>query len=293
MADSISTRRPKNVVPGLLRDLGVYGGAQGVWVNKDVTGTESPDGAGVAVGVLHNGSTYDDDLSDDGLIYHFPDTKRSAGRDVAETSALRNAFSLQVPIFVITNSPANNTRRDVRIGRIIDMDGAGAQCLIEFGDIGQLATLPPHGMGEFRLEANRSEIARMARRLKRTPQFAFEVGKRCGWRCAVCPMELRPLLEAAHIRGVAQKGSDDCRNGLILCKNHHSAFDTNLIIFQPETGAVVVRHGITADQLGVTVLAIPKEIRPHVDALRWRWEQAGADLGEQLRSTKRNSRAGS
>ena len=46
---------------------------------------------------------------------------------------------------------------------------------------------------------------------------------------------MRPLLEAAHIRGVAQKGSDDCRNGLILCKNHHSAFDTNLIIFQPET----------------------------------------------------------
>jgi putative restriction endonuclease len=36
--------------------------------------------------VLHNGSSYDDDLSDDGIIYHFPDTERHAGRDAAETA---------------------------------------------------------------------------------------------------------------------------------------------------------------------------------------------------------------
>jgi hypothetical protein len=101
---------PIDVLPRLLREFGIYGGAQGVWVNKSITGPGSPDGAGIAVGVLHNGASYDDDLSDDGIVYHFPDTERPVGRDAAETAALRNAFSLQIPIFVITNSKSNSTR---------------------------------------------------------------------------------------------------------------------------------------------------------------------------------------
>jgi putative restriction endonuclease len=77
---------PTDVGPGLVRELGIYGGAQGVWADKEVTGTASPNGAGIGVAVLHNGSSYDDDLSDDGIIYHFPDTERHAGRDAAETA---------------------------------------------------------------------------------------------------------------------------------------------------------------------------------------------------------------
>jgi hypothetical protein len=252
--DSLVARGgPNNVAPGLLRELGIYGGAQGIWVNKALTRAGSPDGAGVAVAVLHNGSSYDDDLSDDGVIYHYPDTGRPAGRDAAETAALRNAFSLQIPIFVVTNSPSSATRRHVRVGWVIDVDDAGAQCLIEFADIHRAsASISEEATAEFRLEASRAEIARMARRLKRTPQFAFEVGKRCGWCCAVCSMQVRSLLDAAHVRGVAERGSDDCRNGLILCKNHHSAFDAGLISFHPETGAIVFREGFTAEQLGVT-----------------------------------------
>src|SRR5215471_7631244 len=75
---------PNQVSPGLLRQLGLYGGAQGIWVNKEVTGTVSPNGAGVAVSVLHTGQLYDDDLSDDCLIYHFPDTDRTGDRDTSE-----------------------------------------------------------------------------------------------------------------------------------------------------------------------------------------------------------------
>jgi putative restriction endonuclease len=291
---------PTNVAPGLLRELGIYGGAQGIWVNKNITGAASPGGVGVAVAVLHNGSSYDDDLSDDGIIYHFPDTDRRGGRDAAETTALHNAFSLQIPIFVITNSHSNATRRDVRVGWVVDIDETGAQCLVNFDDIRRSPTFVSEKVaGEFRLEANRTEIATMARRLKRTPQFAFEVGKRCGWRCAVCPVQVRPLLDAAHIRGVADKGSDDCRNGLILCKNHHAAFDASLISFRPETGVVVFRHEVSADQLGVTVRTLPEPIRPHIDALQWRWKQFGgamdaapADPNGHLMRPSRRSRNG-
>src|SRR5262249_14990368 len=113
-----------------------------------------------------------------------------------------------------------------------------------------------------------------AKRLKRTPRFAFDVGKRCGWHCAICAIELKELLDAAHIRGVAQKGSDDPRNGVILCKNHHAAFDAGLLNFEPETGAVVLKDDIFPDHLGITVLSLAEAHRPHIEALRWRWLRA-------------------
>src|SRR5215471_10441000 len=86
----VASGGPKDVAPRLVRELGLYRGYQGVWVNKEVTGSLSPDGAGIVVSVLHNGSSYDDDLSADGVIYHFPDTQRPGGRDASETAALRN-----------------------------------------------------------------------------------------------------------------------------------------------------------------------------------------------------------
>jgi putative restriction endonuclease len=57
-----------------LRSMRVYGGAQGIWVDKATTGTLSPDGQGITVSILHTGRHYPDDLSDDGLIYHYPTT---------------------------------------------------------------------------------------------------------------------------------------------------------------------------------------------------------------------------
>src|SRR5438045_577893 len=110
---------PGNVAPRVLRELGIYGGAQGIWVNKELTASASADGTGVAVGILHNGSSYADDLSQDGVIYHFPNTHRAGVRDAAETAALHNAFSADLPIFVITNNALTNARRDVHLGRVV------------------------------------------------------------------------------------------------------------------------------------------------------------------------------
>jgi hypothetical protein len=54
-------------------------------VNKEITGGLTPVAQGVAVPVLHNGASYPDDLSEDGLIYHFPATNRARRRDEADT----------------------------------------------------------------------------------------------------------------------------------------------------------------------------------------------------------------
>ena len=69
---TLSKERLDDIEPARLRDLGVYGGAQGIWVDKVRTASPEigPDGATVAI--LHTGRHYADDLSDDGVIYHYP-----------------------------------------------------------------------------------------------------------------------------------------------------------------------------------------------------------------------------
>jgi len=133
MWDNLLSRGgPRNVAPALLRELRIYGGAAGVWVHSEVTRGLSAGQCGVAVSVLHNGSSYEDDLWDDGVIYHFPKTRRPPKRDASETAALRNACSLNVPIFVVTHTPDDHARRDVHLGKVVAIDDAEAQCLIEF-----------------------------------------------------------------------------------------------------------------------------------------------------------------
>jgi len=131
--DLLSRGGPRNVEPALVRKLGIYGGAAGVWVNGAVTRGLSANQAGIAVSVFYNRSSYDDALWDDGLIYHFPKTRRSPSCDASETAALRNAHSFTVPIFVVTHNPCDKARRDVHLGKVVDFHDAAAQCLIEFG----------------------------------------------------------------------------------------------------------------------------------------------------------------
>jgi hypothetical protein len=56
----------------------VYGGAQGIWVDKKNTAKLTSDGEDITVSILHTGRHYPDDLSNDGVIYHSPTTDRLA-----------------------------------------------------------------------------------------------------------------------------------------------------------------------------------------------------------------------
>lgn len=113
---------PSGVAPRVLRDLGIYGGAQGVWVDKARTGSLTEDGTGVTVGLLHTGSSYADDLSDDGVLYHYPATNRPSGRDLTEIEATKTAGRLGLPVFVITYPSPDSTVRDVHLGWVESWD---------------------------------------------------------------------------------------------------------------------------------------------------------------------------
>ena len=84
-----------------LNDLKIFYGARGIWVDKTTTAGIGGSSSGVTVALLQTGSTYADDLSEDSVIYHYPQTERS-GRDLAEISATKAAATLLLPVFFVS-----------------------------------------------------------------------------------------------------------------------------------------------------------------------------------------------
>jgi putative restriction endonuclease len=262
---------PDRVPPALLRDLRIYGGAQGVWVDKARTRDLSPSGSGVTVAVLHTGSSYADDLSTAALLYHYPSTARGAGRDAAEVEATKEAARLALPLFVILYPTPGSRVREVRRGHVQAWDDKTRTFLIRF-DLGA----PPEidedtAEGEFVLKAP-GKARKSATRDVRPgqPIFKFNCLRRYGARCAVCEMAIPAALDAAHIRGVRDGGSDDARNGLILCATHHRAFDSFLFTIDPSF-ALTFATGFSSADLQVSRGSLNHLARkPHPEALAWR-----------------------
>jgi putative restriction endonuclease len=82
--------------PEDLRQRRIYGGAQGIWVDKQHTGRIGGNEDGITVSLLHTGEHYPDDLSEDGVIYHYPKTNRGA-RDSSEVKPRRMRVALSCP----------------------------------------------------------------------------------------------------------------------------------------------------------------------------------------------------
>ncbi len=81
---------------------------------------------------------------------------------------------------------------------------------------------------------NDAPMQTQAKRIARARAFRRRVIAAYGDRCAICAGGIRlpggaSELEAAHVIPRAQKGADDVRNGLALCRAHHWAFDQQLI----------------------------------------------------------------
>lgn len=76
-------------------------------------------------------------------------------------------------------------------------------------------------------------LSRIARKY-RAADFRKRVLGAYSNRCAVCGVQLE-LVDAAHIIPVAASSStDETKNGISLCKLHHTAFDRNLISFNEQ-----------------------------------------------------------
>lgn len=72
-----------------------------------------------------------------------------------------------------------------------------------------------------------------------------------GAKCAICDIKCDEILEVAHIIPVASGGVDKASNTLVLCANHHSAFDKFLYAFDPLTREICFKRGFSASILQV------------------------------------------
>jgi hypothetical protein len=272
--ERISAGDAANTEPSALRFMRVCGGAQGIWVDKKTTGTLFPDGQGVTVSILHRGRHYPDDLSGDGLIYHYPTTHRPSGRDAAEIQATKNAAALSLPIFVILPGTASAARRSIQLGWVVDFDDENRQFLILFGERKPEYLSAPSPETPFSLIGGSAPRKTMAKARPGQQRFRFQVLAKYGCKCAVCTITHPSLMKAAHICGKAQNGSDDWRNGLPLCSTHHDAFDAYLFAIQPESLEIATMPNLSPASIGITTQSLsPLHRQPHPEALSWRFAQ--------------------
>ena len=254
-----------NITPQELRDAGVYGGGRGIWRDKANTSNLTSDADGAVVSVLHLGQKYANDLYHDGIVYHFP-RNTTVSYDQADIQSIKNSFDLELPIFVISHGK-NKTLRKVDFGKIVDF--GKNECLIIFGDQPSLKA-EPASLSSFRLNASKREKTKPVEQRYRDPMFRYYVTKRCGMQCAVCSISTPELLEAAHVKSVEAGGSDHPLNGIMLCANHHKAFDNWLFNIRPGSGEVVLKSEVTSTQLKIENSAISGTSMPADEALAWR-----------------------
>ncbi len=272
LAKEIGVFSSPDVSPSELRRLKIYSGAAGIWRDRDTLGHLSKSGEGLAISILHTGRHYPDDLSDDGLIYHYPKTNRSEKHDKGEILATKEASLSGLPIFIILPGKTSIKKRCVKLGWVADWDDENAEFLILFGDEKPGLTKTADADTPFNLTDNGKRKKHQSFSRPNQQQFRFNVLKRSGGKCAVCEIQVIPLLVAAHVRDKGKYGSDDPRNGIILCQNHHKAFDSFLFGIEPVSNKIIASKSTDLAALGISVEHLtPIKHPPHQKALEWKW----------------------
>ena len=206
------------------------------------------------------------------------DTNRTPGRDASEIEATKEAARLRLPVFVITYPSLNAKLRNVFLGWVEDWDDTNKIFLITF-DISRPQRLI-HDVDEddepFSLVDSSKKSAKQQAAVRPGQQrFRFRVMRRYGGACLLCGVNILELLDAAHIRPKKSHGSDDPRNGLLLCSLHHRAFDAEMFGIEPRTLMIRYRKdGPDRSALKVSIdglQALPKN--PHAEALGWLWQR--------------------
>ena len=244
------------VTAGQLRELGIYSGAAGVWVNTALTKGIVSDDTGVAVSILHTGKDYDDDFSEKGINYDFPVTKRHGSHDQNEIQALKNCYDAKIPLFVISKS-ANKNLRNVHIGRIEKFDNEQNKAYIKFVSLKALDVSEPQlvrdtqakYINKFDALVKNSQVITSAKRQKRilaadhkpkkvlryiedyarNPDVVAEALYRAKGICEKCRQFApfikksngEPYLEVHHIKPLSQGGEDSLENVKAICPNCH------------------------------------------------------------------------
>ncbi|MFD0562765.1 HNH endonuclease [Kitasatospora saccharophila] len=82
------------------------------------------------------------------------------------------------------------------------------------------------------------------------------------------------MIEAAHLRGDADGGTSDARNGLPMNAALHRAFDAHLFAINPDTLTAEARPGgPSLESMGIVHPKLALDRLPHPMALKWRYDE--------------------
>lgn len=260
------------LTPSEVRDLGIYGGASGVWVDKSRTQSLAKDG--VAVGLLHTGKHYDDDIDDTGVLYHYPTTQRPKTRDANEVQSIKNTKLLKLPIFVIRNV---GPYKKVDLAWLDDFDDELRICVLSFHGVMPDANTfrPPKAIEELPLFGPRKKSTVEILRSERDPFFKFNILKRFNGACLVTNISVVEMLDAAHIIPVASGGTESSENGMLLSASAHRALDSGLWAVNPKTLQIETKSDGPSTQrmkLSNTDLS-PYSDKLNLEALTYRYDK--------------------
>lgn len=268
-----------NATTEQLEELGIRPAKTGQGIFRDHNNTSGLAPEGVTLTLLDTGTTYADAFDDDAGEYHYPSTKRGGKRDENEVEATKHAGRLDLPVFVILCGASQSTR-EVRRGWIESWDDSRRVFLISFRQPKPRAEPVPFSLATGRRVRRTASVACRSGQAR----FRFQVLSRYGGACVLCGLDVDLLLEAAHICGVEDGGTDDPRNGIVLCRNHHRAFDAPALLvgIEPSTLQVVVRAGLSLASMQITRPVLARHSAPHIEALAWAWERFRRSTGGSL-----------
>jgi hypothetical protein len=187
----------------------------------DAQRTKNIDPEGVAVGVLHTGLHYADDLNDQGILYHYPQTNRAGRRDASEITAMKRAAELRIPVFVVSDPAPKSAWRETRLAWIEGWDDAGGIFSLTFAPSAP-AKIQDHDDSDeqpFQMLGNSSRRkTRSIRHRPSQPRFKLKVIQRYGRACPLSGVTVPEMLDAVPIVPDADDGASDPRNGLPMSR---------------------------------------------------------------------------
>jgi putative restriction endonuclease len=164
--------------------------------------------------------------------------------------------------------------RDVKLAWVESSDDGLKQFKLSYAERRLTHVEPQRDEESFVVAAPRTKEEVTTNRSKRHPGFKFDVLSYYNdIECCLCDVRAPRLLDAAHIVDVQHNGTDDPRNGLILCANHHRAYDAQMIAIEPGSHRLkCAPKQPSFDDLGITKTCLASLAKkPHNDALAWRW----------------------
>ena len=185
-------------------------------------------------------------------------------------------MEFKLPIFIVITyeitKPKKTKIKKVKLGWVMDFDDIGKMFLIKFGE--EKPSLDVN-LGEdtaFKLKDRTKGKKYLTTSRPNQGEFRYALIKNYGLKCAVCSIELPELLHASHICEKNESGSDDWRNGILLCRNHHAAFDNNFLRINPNNSKITSH--VKNLKIEENQLTTKKGKRPHIRALKWKWQKS-------------------